>query len=152
LENRKDFEVLDMREVDKYKENHIKNAISCPVCHSDKSDAKAKLQASEVVPDFRKKLVLYTQSGDQPLQLPRRLARNKRVFMLKGGYNAWNDEIMKPQEYKPEDTQEEFIRKQKQNAISNYFQGKMDIQVPEKTVKKIPRKKHVISSGPDEGC
>ena len=152
LENKRDFEVLDMRKVEKYKEEHIKNSISCPACHVSKQDAKKKMQESDVVPDFRKKIVIYTQTGEKPVHLPRILARNKNVYFLQGGFDEWKSKILTLKEYKETDTQDVLLEKQKMNAITNYFLGNIEIKVPERVPIKVPVRKHIGSKKADEGC
>jgi len=150
IENKKDFEVLDLRNLESYERGHVKNAISCPACHVSKSDAKDKQKA---MPDFTKKIIIYTQTGKEPVQLPRVLASHTKLFMLTGGYEAWENRIMQPEAILEDDSDEEINRKKRQNAIYKYFTGKEEQQPasPVNEAKSI-KKKTTHSLGKSEGC
>ena len=152
IQNKKDFEVLDLRSKDEYERGHLKGAISCPVCHQSKQDARHKFEEGQEMPNFQKKIIVYTETGDEPLLLPRILAQKTELYRLSGGYEAWQDRILKAPQISPEDSDEVIEAKKRAAAISNFFSGKRTMAVPVVKPKKIIKRKHVISSGENEGC
>ncbi|MCB1175022.1 MAG: rhodanese-like domain-containing protein [Leptospiraceae bacterium] len=152
IQNKKDFEVLDLRSEDQYKTGHIQQAISCPVCHLNKQDANAKFEGGQEMPNFQKKIVIYTQTGNEPISLPRVLTNNTDLYVLAGGYEKWQDVILTEKTYSPEDTAEQIDQKKRANAVTNFFTGKTELAAPVQEFKKVIKRKHVISSGRNEGC
>jgi rhodanese-related sulfurtransferase len=149
IENRKDFEVLDLRQLESYNRGHIKNAISCPACHNDKNDAKEK---QKEMPDFNKKFIIYTQTGSEPIRLPRALASHKNLFLLSGGYESWENKILQPVTITEDDSEEEVYRKKRLNAIYKYFTGKEQLPAAPESGTKTIKKKSSHSLGKSEGC
>ena len=155
VQNRRDFEVLDLRGSDSYKKGHIKNARSCPACHVSKKDAREKFEQGQDLPDFRKILVIYTQDDQGSILLPRILSSNKYLYRLEGGFDAWEREILTKRNFTSEDSARERLLKIKQNALRNYFLGiRETLEVPPVTPQgvKMKRRRHIIRSGPNEGC
>lgn len=147
VQNRRDFEVVDLRSPESYERGHIKNAIQCTGCHADRSDARNR---QKVMPDFNKKIILYTETGKEAVRLPRVLASHAGLFLLSGGYEAWESQILQPQIVGEDDSPETVLRKKRQNAIYQFFTGKQEaapLDEP-KTIKK--RASHGL--GKSEGC
>ncbi len=150
VQGKRDFEILDLRSEKSYERGHIKNAISCPTCHASREEAMSgKLQ----MPDFRKKIVVYTQTGKEEIRLARILSRQANLYHLEGGYDGWEAGILNPgnhPEQLPPMSEEQRARI---ISISNYFLGKSGVAIPPPVkVEGPPRKVHLIKSGGNRGC
>lgn len=153
IENKLDFEVLDLRSDSDFESGHIKNAIHCGSCHSSKQEAREMLQEAEVIPDFRKKFILYTESGEEEVRLPRVLADKQDLYILEGGYDAWRDQILTPKTFSAGDSDQEREWKLRMNAMTNYFLGKTDIAAPPpEPIEPVRRRTHIMPSRKNEGC
>lgn len=149
IENKKDFEVLDLRNLESYDRGHLKDAISCPACHVSKADAKER---QKEMPDFNKKIIVYTQTGKEPIRLPRILASHEKLYLLSGGFEAWENQILQPLTINEDDSEEEIYRKKRQNAIYKYFTGKEQAPAAPASESKTIKKKTSHSLGKSEGC
>lgn len=149
IQNKKDFEVLDLRSVESYNRGHIKNSISCPACHDDKQDAKEK---QKEMPDFNKKFILYTETGKEPIKLPRALASHPSLHVLTGGYEAFENKILHPYVIAEDDPEDVVMYKKRMNAIYNYFTGKEQAIPAPGGEQKTIKKKASHSLGKSEGC
>lgn len=148
VQNRRDFEVLDLRSAESYERGHIKNAIQCTGCHADRNDARSR---QKIMPDFNKKIILYTETGKEAVRLPRVLASHDELFLLKGGYEAWEGQILQPRIITDDDSPETVLRKKRQNAIYQFFTGKQEAAPPMEEGKTI-KKRATHSPGKSEGC
>lgn len=149
MQNKQDFEVLDLRSTESYNRGHIKNAISCPACHTDKADAKEK---QKDMPDFNKKFILYTETGKEAVKLPRIMAKHTSLYLLSGGYEAFENTILRPQVISEEDTEEVVLYKKKMNAVYNYFTGKEQVAPPTGSEQKTIKRRASHTLGKSEGC
>jgi rhodanese-related sulfurtransferase len=97
IEGRRDFAVIDLRGDAAFEAGHVKDAVHCGSCHEDRAAGEQALHAMEDhFVDLSKKLVLYTQTGRETVELPRLLAQNPRLLVLDGGYDAWRAEVLAP--------------------------------------------------------
>lgn len=111
IQGRNDFLLIDLRPGLNFKITHIPGAINLP---KDKMTDERMVAA---LPDF-KKLVYYDQAdGIEADNLLPALRRGLHVMVLKGGYDAWLEEIMTPPEL------EDSPISAKRYAISNHFRG-----------------------------
>ena len=95
IEGRRDFTVVDLRSPSDFEMGHIRTAVNCGHCHVNRQDGpgpKAELAGNFV--DLSKKLIVYTETGTERLELPRVLARNPNLFLLKGGWQGWKTDIL----------------------------------------------------------
>lgn len=153
ISNKRDFEVLDLRSPESYNRGHIKNAMSCPVCHENRGQAMEQIKTGELqMPNFNKKIVIYTQTGKEQISLPRILSQHKKLYHLEGGYDAWESDIINPGMYPEQMKIQDKEQRDKIFAISNYFLGKT-VQPPPSTIDvKVKKKVHIMRSFANEGC
>jgi len=122
IEGRRDFVVVDMRDPDDFAKGHVRGAVNCGNCHTSKEEARKPDDESMFV-DLSKKLVLYTDLGDETIDLPKLLARNPRLYTLTGGYDAWKREVLSPVAFGGETDLEQVHEKQKREAVRAWFAG-----------------------------
>ena len=89
---KRDFTVVDLRGTEAFDAGHVKDAVHCGSCHESRKEGRQA--AEEHFIDLSKKLVLYTQTGKERVELPRLLARNPRLYVLDGGYDRWQRDVM----------------------------------------------------------
>lgn len=149
IENKRDFEILDLRDPDSFEKEHIKNAANCQTCHENKNQA---LDGNTYIPNFNKKIVIYTQSGKEDIHLPRVLINRTNLLHLEGGYDAWEKEILNPGK-KPETLADMPAEKRSLIlSISNFFLGKTDIAAPPPVQVDAPKKVHTLPTFGNQGC
>jgi rhodanese-related sulfurtransferase len=122
IEGRRDFVVLDLRPEAAYRGAHVRGATHCGTCHDDAAAGRA-MQEGEHFVDLSKKLVLYTATGDTPLELPAIVARNPRLSVLAGGWAGWRDEILAPVSFGGEIDRAELEAKLRREAVRAFFAG-----------------------------
>ncbi|MHB8872421.1 MAG: rhodanese-like domain-containing protein [Myxococcaceae bacterium] len=93
IEGRRDFAIVDLRAPDQFKAGHIRGAVSCGSCHGSADEGK-KAQEGDTFVDLSKKLVVYTGSGAEQVQLPKILAENPRLYRLEGGFDGWRTNVL----------------------------------------------------------
>lgn len=93
IEGARDYVVVDLRPSETYAEGHVRGAVSCGTCHATSSEGKRDMQETSFV-DLTKKVVLYTETGTEPIRLPKVLADNPRLMVLEGGWAAWQRDVM----------------------------------------------------------
>jgi len=91
LEN-KEATFLDVREPDEYNLGHIPEAVNLP-------RGLLEFKINEMIPDKSAKIIVYCKSGMRSALADYTLFRMgyKNVLNLKGGWEAWNLEVQKPQ-------------------------------------------------------
>lgn len=152
IEGRRDFAVIDLRDEVEFKKGHVKDAVSCGTCHASKDEGRQAMQETMFV-DLTKKLVLYTETGTETVDLPKLLAKNPRLYTLKGGYDAWQKEVLAPVQFGGEASVEELQGKQKREAIRAYFSGERPVAAPAALpLEPIKRKAPHTPAGAREGC
>lgn len=153
IEGRRDFAVIDLRDQDDFKKGHVKEAVSCGSCHDTAEEGRKELEETQFI-DLSKKLVLYTETGDETVDLPKSLAKNPRLYTLTGGYEAWQKQVLAPVVFGGETDLEQIRVKQKQEAVRAYFSGERpSTSVPAVLpLSPIKRKSTHQPAGPREGC
>lgn len=153
IEGRRDFAVIDMREPADFAKGHVKDAVSCGHCHEDAAEGRKAVQETMFV-DLSKKLVLYTANGDETVELPKLLAKNPRLYTLKGGYEGWKRDVLAPVTFGGETDREQVYAKQKQEAVRAFFAGeRTDSSRPAQLpVTPIKRQSTHAPAGAHEGC
>jgi rhodanese-related sulfurtransferase len=122
VEGRRDFVVVDLRPEAAYREAHVRDAVHCGSCHEDAAEGRAAQEGAHFV-DLSKKLVVYTETGDSRLELPKIVARNRRLAVLAGGWVAWRDEILAPVTFGGEVDRAELEAKLRREALRAFFAG-----------------------------
>ncbi|MBE7486117.1 MAG: hypothetical protein HS104_39870 [Polyangiaceae bacterium] len=122
IEGRRDFAVVDLRAAPAFQAGHVKDAVHCGKCHENAAEGRKAL-AESVFVDLSKKLVLYTETGSEPVELPKLLAKNPRLYLLRGGYQAWKAEVLAPVVFGGETDAEQLRAKQQKEAVRAYFAG-----------------------------
>lgn len=129
IEGRRDYVVVDLRSDDDFKEGHVRNAVSCGTCHADKAEGK-KADQGEAFVDLTKKVVLYTESGAEPVKLPKSIAQNPRLMLLEGGWEGWKRDVLAPVAFGGEKDEAELQAKQKREAIRAFYAGERPTSAP----------------------
>ena len=122
IEGRRDFTVVDMRSRSEFQAGRIRGAVSCASCHQDRAEA-TRAQAGEAFVDLSKKVVLYTQTGGEPVVVPKVLHDNPRVLFLAGGYEAWKHDVLAPVDLAAAGSDEELAAARKRDAGRSFFTG-----------------------------
>ena len=153
IEGRRDFAVVDLRDGAGFQAGHVKGAVHCGKCHSSAAEGRKALQESLFV-DLSKKLVLYTETGKEPVELPKLLAKNPRLYLLEGGYQAWKNEVLAPVPLGGETDREALDQKRRREAVRAYFAGeRVDTgKAAELPVAPIRRANAHQPAGAHEGC
>ena len=154
IEGRRDFVVIDLRDQGAFAAAHVKDAVSCGSCHTSKEEGKKAMEETAFV-DLSKKLVLYTETGQEEVQLPRLLAKNPHLYTLKGGYAGWKQDILAPVAFGGEADAEQLHGKQRQEAVRAYFAGERAQDSGKNAVlpvEPIKRKAAHQPAGAHEGC
>ncbi|MFZ5446830.1 MAG: rhodanese-like domain-containing protein [Myxococcota bacterium] len=152
IEGRRDFAVIDLRDHAEFEKGHVKDAVSCGVCHTNAAEGRKAVQETMFV-DLSKKLVLYTEQGDETVDLPKALAKNPRLYTLAGGWEGWKRDILAPVTFGGEADQDQVLAKQKQEAIRAYFSGERPSSGPAVLpIAPIKRESTHAPAGAREGC
>jgi rhodanese-related sulfurtransferase len=122
LDGRRDYVVVDLRPDDDFKEGHIRGAVSCGTCHATKTEGEKADQGDTFV-DLTKKVVLYTESGAEPVKLPKKLAENPRLYLLEGGWEGWKSQVLAPVAFGGETSEAELDAKVKRDAVRAFYAG-----------------------------
>jgi len=151
IEGRRDFSVVDLRDPEDYAKGHVRGAVSCGSCHTDAAEAK---QDETTFVDLSKKLVLYTDTGTESVDLPKLLAKNPRLYVLAGGWEAWQRDVLAPVTFGGETDQEQVDEKQRREAVRAFYAGeRTDSARPAALpITPIRRKAAHQTAGAHEGC
>ena len=151
IEGRRDFAVIDLRDGEDFKKGHVRDAVSCGTCHDTAEEGRKETQETFI--DLSKKLVLYTDTGDETVDLPRSLAKNPRLYTLTGGYEAWQREVLAPVPFGGETSAEQLQLKQQKEAVRAFFAGERPV-TPKAVLPLAPIKRSSPHqpAGPREGC
>jgi rhodanese-related sulfurtransferase len=154
IEGRRDFTVIDLRSPSDFEQGHIRTAVNCGHCHVNRQESPKAEEAGNFV-DLSKKLVVYTESGTERVELPRVLARNPNLFLLKGGWRAWRGDILGKVSFDgvtDDEARAELLRRE---AIRAFFAGERvsSGNAAELPVAPIKRESaHRPAAGAREGC
>lgn len=129
IEGRRDFAVIDLRSQEEFARGHVKDAVSCGVCHASAEEGRKAVQETMFI-DLSKKLVLYTARGDETVELPKLLAKNPRLYTLAGGYEGWTREVLAPVTFGQETDAEQLHEKQRLEAVRAWFAGERPSSAP----------------------
>lgn len=152
IEGRRDFAVIDLRNQQDFAKAHVKDAVSCGVCHVDAEQGRKAVQETMFV-DLSKKLVLYTANGDEVVELPKLLAKNPRLFTLKGGWAGWQREVLAPVSFEGVTDSEVLHERQYREAIRAYFSGERPSNAPATLpIEPIKRQNAHQPAAAREGC
>ena len=119
IEGRRDFTVVDMRPLEQYKKGHIGDAVSCGSCHESREEGRK----SEAFVDLTKKVVLYAQSNQDEIVLPKILAGSPRLLRLSGGWEGWSKEILSPELVDGLKSSEAVDDRERRQARRGFFTG-----------------------------
>lgn len=122
IEGRRDFAIIDLRDPSDFKQGHVRDAVSCSECHTSPEEGRKDTRETLFV-DLSKKLVLYTETGEEEVDLPKSLAKNPRLYTLQGGYQAWQKDVLAPVTFGGESDTEQRLAKQRQEAVRAFFAG-----------------------------
>ena len=152
VEGRRDFAVIDLRNQQEFAKAHVKDAVSCGVCHVDAEQGRKAVQETMFV-DLSKKLVLYTANGDETVELPKLLAKNPRLFTLKGGWAGWQREVLAPVSFEGVTDPDVLHERQYREAIRAYFSGERPSNAPASlSIEPIKRQNAHQPATAREGC
>lgn len=152
VEGRRDFAVIDLRDESEFTRRHVRGAVSCGTCHASKEEGRQANDETMFV-DLSKKLVLYTDTGTEDVDLPKMLAKNPRLYLLEGGWAGWQREVLAPVTFGGEVTEEELHAKRKREALRAFFAGERPTSAPAQLpLAPIKRKGAHQPAGAREGC
>lgn len=148
----RDFVLLDMRSTDSFRKGHIRGARSCGSCHANKEQGRKMMKFTAM--DISKKIVLYG-AADEALQVPKLVHDNAYLYRLRGGFAAWQAEVMAAAgPPHPGDSEATALDKRKHNAVRAFFSGKSvagGTAAPAIKIKPV-RRLRPHTSEVDEGC
>jgi rhodanese-related sulfurtransferase len=117
LSGKRDYQLIDIRDKKKFKEETIRTAINIP----HEKIMKKEVYESQVS-DFQRVIIF----SDQPDQLAQAWvvlsSAGKKVYILEGGYTAWESQIMEP-ELPENPTADQMDHYRKARSISAYYKG-----------------------------
>ena len=122
VEGRRDFTVVDLRSSKEWSAGHIRGAVHCGSCHADAAAGRKAQEGSDFI-DLSKKLVLYAAAAGEPVELPRIIARNPNVLMVRGGWQGWQKEVLAPVVFGGEGSEDERLEKRRREALRAFFAG-----------------------------
>ncbi len=147
IENRNDYQLVDIRSEKEYDAGHIKSAENIPL--------KTLLTQAAIEQELSddKIVVLYSNGNSHAHQAWLVLnSAGKSVYALEGGYNSWNNLILNPK--KPlSASDDEILQYKAVAAVAKHFGGSQaTVQntttvKPKKIFKRIKKKKKKL-----EGC
>ena len=153
ITGRRDFAVVDMRSSQDYAKSHVRGAVNCGSCHENR-EAGAKAMHGDGFVDLSKKLVLYTQTGAEPMVLPKLLHDNPRIALLAGGYDRWQKDLLSPVALEGVFDEDELNAARQREAVRAFLSGE---RVGPSNVAKLPVTpikrvgEHKSATG-NEGC
>ncbi len=117
LSGKRDYQLIDIRDKKKYEEETIKTAIN--ISHE-------KIMQREIyenqVSDFQQ-VIIFSDQPDQLAQTWVALSTaGKKVYILEGGYKAWENKIMEP-ELPDNPTADEVAHYRKARSLSAFYKG-----------------------------
>ena len=151
VEGRRDFVLLDMRSADSFRKGHIRGARACGSCHASKEQGRQAMKNSDM--DLSKKLVLYG-AADEAMEVPKLIHDNAHLYRLRGGYAAWQAEVMTEARPRPGDSEAEVLAHKKHDAVRAFFSGEAAAGAAATPAIKIKpvRRLRAHTAEVDEGC
>ncbi len=122
LEGRRDFTVVDLRTPEQFERGHIRSAVNCGHCHTSREEGRRAVEEGNFV-DLSKKLVVYTETGTERVELPKILALNPNLLLLKGGFGAWESDILREVSFEGVADEDQRAELRRREAIRAYFAG-----------------------------
>lgn len=152
IQGRRDFTVVDLRPGDAYDQAHVRDAVSCGSCHEDRSQARHAQEEHFI--DLGKKLVVYTETGKEAVELPRLLAQNPRLHVLQGGFDGWKKDVLAPVTFDGVTDEDQLAGLRRREAVRAFFSGERPVTAtPAKLpVTPIRREGAHQAAAPKEGC
>lgn len=152
IEGRRDFTVIDLRSPDDFGQGHVKNAVNCGHCHANAAEGRAAVEKGDFV-DLSKKLVVYTATGKEPVELPKVLAHNPNLMLLEGGYQGWQDQVLAKVSFDGVTDPERLNELARKEAMRAYFAGERPSAAPAVLPTAPIRKDNAHKpAAPREGC
>ncbi len=159
ITGRRDIVVFDMRgpDVDLERDPPIRGAVRCGACHASAEQGREFLAGLPASVDLRKHIVFYTETGEEPLELPAVIRGNPDVCSLDGGYEAWRREVLAEVQLEANDSAEERDAKLRHQAVRAYFTGEQLVDdqpppPPPPTALPVRLARPVSGAAADEGC
>lgn len=153
IAGRRDFAVIDMRSSEQYQRSHIRQAVHCGTCHENKAEG-AKAMKGESFVDLSKKLVFYTEGGNEEVELPRVLHDNPRLYRLAGGFARWQKDVLAPVSFEGLSDEDELAAARKREAVRAYFSGERpapaSARLPVAPIRRVGE--HKGAPAASEGC
>jgi rhodanese-related sulfurtransferase len=152
VEGRRDFAVVDLRDDAAYARGHVRDAVHCGTCHRSREEGRQAMKGAAGV-DLSRKLVLYTATGDEPIELPRLLRDHPRLYRLQGGFAAWERDLLAPAPAVPAGGEAALVEARRREAVRAFLTGERPA-----TVAPVPAAPAPKGSGPhrlattSEGC
>ncbi|MEW5743307.1 MAG: rhodanese-like domain-containing protein [Myxococcota bacterium] len=129
IEGRRDFTVIDLRAPDDFGRGHVRGAVNCGHCHANAAEGRAAVEKGDFV-DLSKKLVVYTATGKEPVELPKVLAQNPNLLLLEGGYQAWQEQVLAKVSFEGVTDPERLNELARKEAVRAYFAGERPSSAP----------------------
>lgn len=150
---KRDFAVVDMRDVAEFEKGHVRGAVNCGSCHENRS-AGEKAMHGEGFVDLSKKLVLYTQTGAEAIVLPRLLHDNPRILRLSGGFERWQKDVLAPVSFEGLSDVQAVEAAKKRDAVRAYFTGERPASSNEAKLPVAPIRREGAhkAAATSEGC
>lgn len=121
ITGRRDFTVVDLRSTESFDGGHVKDAVHCGSCHESRKQGREAAQEHFI--DLSKKLVVYTETGREDVELPRLLAKNPRLYVLDGGFAKWQKDVLAPVSFGGEVDADQVDARKRKDAVRAYFTG-----------------------------
>lgn len=129
VEGRRDFTVIDLRQPDAFEKGHVRSAVNCGHCHANAAEGRAAVDKGDFV-DLSKKLVVYTATGTEPVELPKVLARNPNLLLMKDGYAGWERDVLAKVSFEGVTDQDQMNELRQKEAVRAFFAGERPSAVP----------------------
>jgi len=153
ITGKRDFALVDMRDGAQHEAGSIRGAVHCGSCHASKEEGAAAMEGTGFV-DLSKKLVLFTENGDDSVEVPKIIYQNTNLHLLQGGYQAWKADVLAEVALNPLDTDELRQEKLKRLAVRDFYLGRSSASsrptpIVAAPVRRVRPHKAAIA---DEGC
>ena len=123
ISGKRDFALVDLRDSAQHETGSIRGAVHCGNCHASKEEGAASMEGDSFV-DLSRKLVLFTERGDESVEVPKIIYQNPHLYMLEGGYQAWEAELLAEVSLDAQDRDEVRQDKLKRMAVRDFYLGR----------------------------
>lgn len=153
IEGRRDFTVVDLRTPEQFEQGHIRWAVNCGHCHTSRDEGRRAVENANFV-DLSKKLIVYTETGTERVELPKLLARNPNLLLLKGGFSGWENDILSKVSFDGVTDGEQRAELERKEAVRAFFAGErpQSGNTADLPVTPIKRQDAHRPAAPREGC